>query len=143
MSRFDVARAAGRERRVAGFLLVAAVALCLLMASSAGAKVIVDRVTGHRFGIAPAPRAPVSLNRARPLALAGIAAAGTPTCDSQNVDPSCASPLAYHGGPVQHGENIVLFFWDPSGFSAAPSYVSGMRNWVNDLAAGDFSTGHS
>ena len=121
-------------------MLVASLALCSLLVSSAGAKVVVDPVTGQKFGILPALSLSPALSAARPLA--GLAAAGTPTCDPQ-VDMQCATPLTYHGGAVQHGENIILFFWDPNRFSSTPSYVTDMQNWVNGLAAGDFSTGNA
>ncbi len=131
-------RRAGRGSRVGTRLLIASLALCSVLVSSARANVVADPVTGQKFGILPVPQVPIALNRARPLAR--IAAAGTPTCD-QSVDSQCATPLTYHGGPVQHAENIILFFWDPSSFSSNRSYVTDMQNWVNGLTAGDFSTG--
>ncbi len=138
MRRLGIVRRAGRGSRIGAALLVASVALCSVLVSSAGARII-TAATGHKFGIVPAFHGSLSLNGSR--SVARIAAAGTPTCDLQ-VDSQCASPMTYHNGPVQHGENIILFFWDPSGFSSAPGYVAGMQTWVSDLAAGDFRPGN-
>jgi hypothetical protein len=55
-------------------------------------------------------------------------------------DTNCASLLTLHGGLVQHAENDILFFWDPSGFSAEPGYITDMQNWLSSVAAGDYST---
>ncbi len=140
MRRVGTVRRAVRGSRIGTRILIASLALCSLLASSAGANVVVDPVTGQKFGTLPVPQVPMALSAARPLAR--IAAAGTPTCD-QSVDSQCATPLTYHGGPVQHGENVILFFWDPASFSSSPSYVTDMQNWVNGLAAGDFSTGNA
>lgn len=138
MRRLGIVRRAGRGWSIGAGLLVASAALCGVLASSAGANIVTDPVTGHKFGIVPVVHVSPQLNAARPLAR--IAASGAPTCDS-TIEPQCATPMTYHGGPVQHGENIILFFWDPSGFSGEPGYIAGMQSWVNDLAAGDFSPG--
>lgn len=145
MSRSGIARRAGRGSKVGLGVLVASVAVGFALASTAAAKIVTDPVTGHRFGIVPVFHGSTSLNASPPLngarALSRTAAAGTPTCDPQ-VDAQCATTMIYHNGPVQHGENIVLFFWDPSGFAGAPGYVAGMQGWVNDLAAGSFTPGN-
>lgn len=134
-------RALGRGRltrgSTAGLVGMVAVACCLL-ASSASARVVIAKATGQKFGIVPVPHVLRAFNAAQPLRRLPSA---TPTCDL-TVDPNCPSPLAYGGGPVQHSERVILFFWDPAQFASAPGYVSGLQTWVNGLAAGDFSTGN-
>lgn len=142
MRRVGIVSRAGRGSRIGAILLVVSVALCSVLASAAGAKVITDPVTGHKFGIVPAFHGPQgSLSPSSGPFMHRIAAAGAPTCDTR-VDKQCATPMTYNNGPVQHGENIVLFFWDPSSFSSEPGYVAGMQAWVNDLATGNFSPGN-
>lgn len=119
-------------------LAATAVLSCALMAGSAGARVVVDKVTGQRFGIVPVPGL-VWHSQAR-AARRSLAAAGAPTCDPL-IDKTCASPLKYHGGPVQHAQNDYLFFWGPSSFVNS-SYVTGMQAWLSSVAAGDYTTGH-
>jgi hypothetical protein len=110
--------------------------MCLL-ASSAGAKIVVDKVTGLKLSILRPPLPPAASNRSQ-RQTPGFAG---PTCDNVTpVDSNCAHPLVYHGGPVQHAENDYLFFWGPSSFTTS-SYVTGMQQWLNDLAAGDYTTG--
>src|SRR5579859_8160791 len=136
MRRLGIVMRAGRGWRPGTGLLVASVALCAVLASSAPAKIVTDPVTGHRFGIVPAFHGSLSQGSPSPnhaSSFGRIAAAGTPTCDTR-VDPQCASQMTYNGGPVQHGENIILFFWDPSRFSSEPGYIADMQTWVNDLA---------
>jgi PKD domain-containing protein/phosphate-induced protein 1 len=144
MRRLGIGMRAERGWRLGAGLLVASVALCAVLASAAAAKIVTDPVTGHKFGIVPAFHGSPMSNSPTPnhaSSFGRIAAAGTPTCDTR-VDSQCATPMTYHNGPVQHGENVILFFWDPSRFSSEPGYIAGMQTWVNDLAAGDFSPGN-
>ena len=127
-------RTAGRRWGIATGLVATTVA-CGILAPSAGAKVVLDKVTGHKFGILPPPPAAPAGNRAA-NPLAGVGAAATPCFTS---DSTCASPLTYHGGAVQHGEKLYLLFWDPNGFAGNSSYVTDMQTWVQNLAAGDYS----
>lgn len=122
-------------------LMAATLALCCLLASAAGARVIVDKTTGQKFGIVPPPSPPPpALGSARaPLSRLPEA---SPTCDSLHVDPNCAVPMTLHGGPVQHAQNDILFFWGPTGFVNS-SYVTDLQTWLSSLAAGDYSTGNA
>jgi hypothetical protein len=129
----------GRTWGTAIGLVVATIAALCLAAAPAGARVIYDRATHQWFGIAPPPPVPSQIAAQR--ATSKPPESGAPTCDNANVDTACRSLLTLHGGLVQHAENVYLFFWDPSGFSSEPGYVSDMQNWVKSVAAGDYSPG--
>jgi hypothetical protein len=142
MKRRRSAGTIGLARTAIGVGLLAGVLTCCF-AATAGAQIVVDKRTGVKFGIVRPPTPPRALLSASPaLHKAGPAFSGTPTCDNANIDPNCATPLTYHGGPVQHAENVHLFFWDPSGFASESSYVTDLQTWLNDVAAGDYTTGH-
>ena len=135
MSHWARNRMTGRWSTAVSTAALAGLLLCLIP-SSAGARVVLDKVTGQRFGFVPAPTAAVTRNHRSGLA-------GTPTCDT-SVDPTCASAMTLHsssGVAVQHAENDYLFFWDPQGFSESPGYISDMQTWLSNVAAGDYSTG--
>ena len=128
-------------------LLIAALATCCCLASPAGARIIVDKVTGKKFGIVPVPR-PV-LSAGRPLSGVRAPASATPTCDP-SVDATCAQALVYQGGSVVHGENDYLFFWAPSNLTSSwtqaqttqwNAYKAGMATWLSDLASQDNTNG--
>jgi hypothetical protein len=121
-------------------LMAAAIAVCCVMAPAASARVVFDKVTRQWFGIVPPPPRPSLIAAQSPLTR--LPASGTPTC-STTVDPKCASLMTLHGGLVQHAENVILFFWDPNGFSAEPGYVTDMQKWLSSVAAGDYSTGNT
>jgi len=126
---------------VAGALVSAALAAGGLIPTSAGARVILDKATGQRFGIVPAP----SVSRPLEPALVGADPFRTPekpTC-STAIDPSCGAPLTNPSrGPVQHSEQDYLFLWDP-GLTLPSGYVAGIHRWLADLAAEDYRTGHA
>jgi hypothetical protein len=119
--------------------VAAAFVVVCLAASPAGARVLIDRLTGQKFGIDPVPRAPLTPDQER----AGQKSGAPPglTCDG-TMDPLCFTPLVYHGGPVQHAERDVLFFWGPQSFVNS-SYATGMQTWLSSLAAGDYSPGNT
>jgi len=109
-----------------------AVTLLLVISPSAGAKIVFDKTLQHRFSIVPSLPSGATPKAASP------ATQGT-SCTAGNSD--CSS-LAYHGGPVQHGEQNYLFFWTPSGHSPPASYVTGLQGWLTGVAAADHTPGN-
>jgi PKD repeat protein len=106
-------------------LLAAAMLIVASMASSAGAKVFVDKVTGQRYGIVPTVNA-------KP------APSGT-ACLADNTD---CTVLSYHGGPVQHAEKDYMLFWTPAGHALPSAYKLGLNNWLNENVAIDYTAGN-
>src|SRR5436305_13801505 len=119
---------------------VALASACL--ASSAGAQVVTDPVTGHKFGIVPQLASTSAANRAsgrrRGLSLAA------PFSAACNADGNDCTPLRHNGGPVQHAENDYLFFWAPTSYTPAfpPTYRAGLENWLNQVAAASNTNGN-
>ena len=122
--------------RIAGLTILVG-ALLTLTTAAASAQVVTDPVTGHSFGIVPSAGANRSLsNSTAPLRAASRRLPFTATCNADGHD---CTPLAYNGGPVQHQQQLYLFFWDPSSQLPAP-YKAGLGQWLNDLAAANTST---
>jgi PKD domain len=137
MHRRSIVGRTGWPHLAKGVLVAAAFACCF--ASTASAHIVFDKRTGLKLSILRPPLAPSAASNRTQSRKVGYN--GPPTCDNVTpVDSNCAHPLAYHNGPVQHAENDYLFFWGPSGFTTS-SYVTGMQQWLNDLAGGDYTTG--
>ena len=51
--------------------------------------------------------------------------------------------LHYQGGPVQHGQNVYLIFWNPpsTGLYLPPSYRVSLTTWLSDVATGNYTAG--
>jgi hypothetical protein len=122
-------------------VIAATIVVGCALAPAAGARVLFDKTTRQWFGIVPPPPPPPQFNAGQ-SPLRPLPASGTPTCDT-TVDSHCATPLALHGGLVQHAQNDILFFWDPNSFSGETGYVSDMQTWLSSVAAGDYSTGNT
>ena len=123
MPRGVVRALTGRRSRVP--LLVAGVmAAITFTVGSAGAQVVKDQLTHKKFGIVP------SLNAPKPAQAA---------CIADNTD---CTALTYHGGPVMHAETDYLFFWAPAGSVEPMAYRSGLKQWLTEVAARDYTPGN-
>ncbi len=113
-----------RRSRIGACLLAAGVVLCSVMASPAGAKIVTDPVTGHKFGIVPVLQGSLSHNPLRPMA--GAAAAASPTCDP-HVDMQCATPRPTTEGRCSMGRTSFCSFGTPAPSPANPAMSPACR----------------
>src|SRR5436309_3387221 len=101
-------RPAATSRRAVMALVVMGVTVVLgVAAAPAGAKVVTNPITHHKFGVVPTTTAAPSLAAA---------------CTADNTD---CTRLTYHGGAVQHAEKNYLLFWTPSGHGLPSAYKAG------------------
>lgn len=105
------------RRRTRPALLVAVIAAALACsAAPAGARVVTDQATHHKFGIVPS---------------IGSRFAGS-ACVADGTD---CTALTYHGGTVMHGETFYQLFWTPSGHAVPAAYQSGLNTFLNTHVA--------
>ncbi len=72
---------------------------------------------------------PVSLGKFR-----GI----VPRRGSQARRPRAVSPLAYHGGRVQHSSHVFAIYWVPPGYSLPNGYQTTVNRYFTDVAHDSF-----
>lgn len=53
-----------------------------------------------------------------------------------------ASPVSYHGGPVQHGATEIAIFWYPPGYYMTPAYRGLVDSYFTDVSAGNYTHGN-
>jgi hypothetical protein len=99
-----------------GGLGVAVAALAIGLSAAPAGAVVVRATSSH---------GPISYMRT-PQAAAAFAC--TTTCGA----------LTYHGGPVQHGEQLISIYWGPTGHYIGATYKAGINQWLNDFAAGNY-----
>jgi len=54
--------------------------------------------------------------------------------------PAAATPLTYHGGPVQHSSRVYAIFWIPPSYFLPASYRTLVTRYFNDVAHDSFGT---
>jgi PKD repeat protein len=122
---FAWAQARARPSRIAiALIVVGLLAVLGWGAAPAGAKIVTDSVTQHKFGVVPTTTAPRPSNTA---------------CIADHTD---CTLLTYHGGAVMHAQKFYMLFWTPSGHGLPSAYKAGLNSWMNEVAAADYTAGN-